>query len=1166
MEADNSTASGLNYINVYYRGKRKKLLIDTGATVSVLFEECLDKNYTDINKTRRISLRGVTGKTVCTRGTLLCDLEILDNSEKITLTQEFAVMKSFTNKVDGVIGSDFLYQYFATIDYESLKLSLHVEGMRRDLEMLSMGEIYTIIIPRRCEKLFFFEIGTHYGDFVTIPQEIAEGIFSAGTVSKPVDGKIPIRILNINDREIIVKNFRPKVERLDKFDVFHMGESKQSVSRAERLLNIINTKNLSLEEKRAIEKICVKYSDVFFLENDPCTTTDVYKAKIKLQKGVSPAYTKPYRLPHGQKTEINRQVDKMLKDGIIENAISEFSSPLLIVPKKNDENGNKKWRVVIDYRQLNNKIENDRFPLPCIEEILDALSGATYFSHLDLYQGYYQIELDSKSRPYTAFATDRGQYQMTRLPMGLKTSPGCFSRAMTMAMSGLNYENMFIYLDDLIVFGNSLQQHNQNLVKVLERLRKVNLKLNPIKCEFMKKELLYLGHKISNKGVAPDPEKITALEQYPIPQNAKEAKRFVAFANYYRKHINHFAEIAAPLNRLSRKNVKFEWTTECQKAFESLKTSLSNPPVMEFPDLSEENTFILRTDASGIALGATLSNGNDKPVAYASRTLNKAEMNYPTIEKELLAIVWSIAKWRHYLLQKEFIILTDHRPLVYLFGMTNPSSRLTKFRLKLEEYDFTIKYVKGAENVTADALSRIEVTSEELKQLNKDSEKSILVMTRAQTKKQEEITDSKNEWTDQPDVVELLKFPKSAVEVKLIDKDDCKTMKLDSAEENTNSSILYNEEDDIIYLIRDFRSTSALRASLRNSTYQEPRSTSALRASLRALIQMCAQKNIKELVLVKNNKNQPIIEEIRKDPKIFKERDIKICIVQDKQNIADEKLRRIIINDFHMLPTGGHAGINRMYKNIRKYYFWNSLRKDIEEFVKRCDDCQRHKHSIITKQPLTITSTATCAFDTIFIDLVGPFEMDDSGNRYILTLQCELSKYIEGYVIKNKEAETVAKALVENFILRYGVPRKIVTDQGSEFMARTFKETCSLLQIEKLNSTAYHHETIGALENTHKHLNAYLRIQLSKFPTNWSTWVQYFCFSYNISVHSATGYTPFELVFGKICRLPTNVQNEIEPLYNFDDYPMELKYRLQVAAKEARETLTHTKHSRKKNI
>lgn len=387
---------------------------------------------------------------------------------------------------------------------------------------------------------------------------------------------------------------------------------------------------------------------------------------------------------------------------------------------------------------------------------------------------------------------------MKRLPMGLKISPSSFSRVMTLAMSGLNMEKCFIYLDDLVVFGRSLDLHNKNLIDVFERLRKVNLKLNPNKCNFLQTKLLYLGHIVSEKGVLPDPEKNKAVQNYPVPKNSDEVRRFVAFCNYYRKFIKNFAEITLPLNQLCRKNVTFDWSTQCNNSFETLKRLLTSPPILEYPDFSSKNEFILQTDASGLAIGAVLCNKNMRPIAYTSRPLNNAERNYPTIQKELVAIVWAIKYFRPYLFGRKFTIITDHKPLLYLFGMKDPSSRLLKFRLSLEEYDFEIKYQQGKNNTVADALSRI-ITSDELKNI---SQNIATVLTRAQKRNLERMQEGKEgesnpipsiDTDNQPDqlrVVEILRIPERSVEMVLVNGESIKGLKNNICVEGNNIVIL----------------------------------------------------------------------------------------------------------------------------------------------------------------------------------------------------------------------------------------------------------------------------------------------------------------------------------------------------------------------------------------
>ena len=244
-------------------------------------------------------------------------------------------------------------------------------------------------------------------DCVVRPEELCQGVYVAGILARPKHGTIQVRVLNVNEREIKLRNFKPVVEKLVDYEVCRFGDIEISVNRVDRLLSQINVESLNSEERTSIHKICAKFADVFHLEKDPLTVTNIYKHKIQLKENAVPVFVKPYRLPHVQKGEIHKQVEKMLSDGIIEEKRSGWSSPLLIVPKKVGHNGNKKWRIVVDYRLLNRQITDDKFPLPCISEILDSLSDTVYFSHIDLAQGYYPVELD-QAFPCAWFTTERG--------------------------------------------------------------------------------------------------------------------------------------------------------------------------------------------------------------------------------------------------------------------------------------------------------------------------------------------------------------------------------------------------------------------------------------------------------------------------------------------------------------------------------------------------------------------------------------------------------------------------------------------------------------------------------------------------------------------------------------------------------------------------------------
>lgn len=285
------------------------------------------------------------------------------------------------------------------------------------------------------------------------------------------------------------------------------------------------------------------------------------------------------------------------------------------------------------------------------------------------------------------------------MPFGLKNAPATFQRLMTVALSGLQGLQCFIYLDDVVIFASSVDEHSKRLCNIFKRLRHNNLLLQPDKCEFMHKEVAYLGHIINDKGISPNPEKIKAIKNYPIPTNPKQIKQFLGLIGYYRRFIKDFSKFAKPLTNLLKKDAPFIWSNEQDQSIEYFKNALIQAPILQYPDFSNE--FLLTTDASNYAIGAILSQGDigkDLPIDFASRTLNKAECNYSTIERELLAIIWATEHFRPYLYGRKFIILTDHRPLTWLFNCRNPNSRLMRWRLRLEEYIYEIRYKPGRVN------------------------------------------------------------------------------------------------------------------------------------------------------------------------------------------------------------------------------------------------------------------------------------------------------------------------------------------------------------------------------------------------------------------------------------------------------------------------------------
>lgn len=706
----------------------------------------------------------------------------------------------------------------------------------------------------------------------------------------------------------------------------------------------------------------------------------------------------------------------MEKDGIIRASESPWNAPVWVVPKKKDASGKQKWRVVIDYRKLNEKTIGDAFPLPNINDILDQLGNSKYFTVIDLASGFHQIPMNPQDSMKTAFSTLFGHYEFVRMPFGLNNAPATFQRLMNVVLAGIQGLRCLVYLDDIIIFADSLETHGKRLREILERLANHNLKIQPDKCEFLRREVMYLGHKISESGVRPDPEKVKAVANFPVLKSRTDIQSFLGLAGYYRRFIENFSKIIKPLTSLLKKGVEFNWTSIQQVAFECIKSKLITQPILIYPDFTKE--FILTTDASNFAIGAILSqetllnpksekHKSDLPIAYASRTLNSAETNYSTIEREALAIVWAVKHFRSYLLGHKFRIVTDHRPLQWLFNVTDPSSRLLKWRLKLEEYTYEIQYKPGKLNQNADALSRYPVinkldTSEynSTYQQFEESLESNLIITKQVIEHDtplEKLTSNYAVFISEdlfiknplikinehlsllesykPRISEVISLPHNGFKIYyLITKQNywAKTDPKDIFQTLIKlKNLLIKENQNLISLSRQYTEFENLRWN-----------------KIRSMIRFIFKHSHITINLYLNNVIEPSTDDI---PEILKE--------------------------YHSSPTAGHTGFNKTYKRIKQYYKWPSMKKDICNFIKACESCQINKiDRKKNKSPMVITTTSNKPFQRIALDIVGPLSLTESGNKYILTLQDDLTKFSQAYAIPQHDAITIAKNLTTKFI------------------------------------------------------------------------------------------------------------------------------------------------------
>ena len=480
--------------------------------------------------------------------------------------------------------------------------------------------------------------------------------------------------------------------------------------RKQRLRELISDPDImDPREKRNLLDFLEDHHQAFCLDEQERGETDLLQFEINTGDA-APRKQPPRRMPFAVRQEVARQLKRMQETGVVRPCSSPWASPVVMVRKKDGTH-----RFSVDYRDLNAQTKADTFPLPRIDDVLDQLGKSRYFSTLDLASGYWQIKVHPESVEKTAFVTPQGLYEFRVMPFGLTNAPAAFQRLMQKVLMGLNPEEgedyVAVYIDDVLVFSRTLEDHLEHLRLVIDCLQQAGLKLKPSKCHFVREEVEYLGHLITPQGLKPNPRLVTAVRDFPVPQNLKQLRQFLGLSSYYRRFIPKFAKIAQPLHGLTRKDTAFDWGTACQEAFEALKRKLTEAPVLAYPSFDED--FVLETDASIQGIGAVLSqpqeDGRLHPVAHASRSLSKAEANYGITELETLAVVWAITYFHMYLYGHSVTVYTDHTAVKALLETPNPTGKHARWWTRV--YGKGVKEVKivyrsGKFNLNADALSR----------------------------------------------------------------------------------------------------------------------------------------------------------------------------------------------------------------------------------------------------------------------------------------------------------------------------------------------------------------------------------------------------------------------------------------------------------------------------
>ena len=781
--------------------------------------------------------------------------------------------------------------------------------------------------------------------------------------------------------------------------------------------------------------------------------------------------------------EVKAHIQEMLDLGAIRPSNSPWASAIVLVRKKDG-----RLRFCIDLRRLNNRTVKDAYSLPRIESILDSLGGAQIFTTLDLKAGYWQVEMAEECKAYTAFTCGPlGFYECDTMPFGATNASATFQRLMHDCLGDLNMNWCIVYLDDIIIFSDTKEEHIKRLEAVFQKLMAAGLKLKPTKCFFFRDEIEYLGHVVSGKGISTNPKKIEAVTKWPTPRTVYDVRSFLGFVGYYRRFIKNFSKITKPIREVitglenqskrAGKKTYIEWTDIADSAFETLKTMCVNTPILAYPDY--QLPFTLHTDSSTDGLGAVLyqkQDGKQRVIAYASRSVSKAESNYPAHKLEFLALKWAVCeKFHEYLYgTKPFEVFTDNNPLTYVLTSAKLDACGQRWVAKLANYNFSIKYRCGVSNTEADALSRIkwpEAISEKLDLDNGCMDTHVInaILTGAVSKSS---------------LIESVSCSTDVIPTEL----DKTTSKLS----NINWMKEQRLDPNLGVIIRLIESGQLFKRKLQGKDSTELKSFLRNKRCLKLNKDVLYRKSYSDNSTTKKTMWQLVV------PKLFKERALSGC--------PDDV---------------GHQGILRTLSLLRERFYWPGMQEEATQYVMSCSRCLRRKTppQVAPLQPILVTQP----LELVHMDYLS-LEPSKGNIENVLVITDHFTRYALAYPSKTQTAQATARILWDNFICHYGFPEKFISDQGRNFESDLIKELCKIAGVKKVHTTPYHPQGNGQCERFNSTLCNMLGTLSDEEKSDWKSHLGCMTHAYNCTKHASTTYSPYYLMFGRHPRLPIDIE------------------------------------------
>jgi hypothetical protein len=847
---------------------------------------------------------------------------------------------------------------------------------------------------------------------------------------QPEEGKVEEPPLKPEEVKSLIHKVIAKIERSSKMKAPHKNPSIQRKIE-KQTLSPSDDRIPHLKGIPELESLLNEYIDVFpvDLPIEPPPERE-FSMKIHLKEGHVPPAQAPYRASSDAQEAIQKTLEYLYAHGFARDSVSEYAAPVTLAKKADGT-----WRFCVDYRKLNSITKEAKYPLPRIDDCLDKLGKAKFFSKLDLRSGYWQVRIHEKDIEKTAFRTTNGHHEWLVMPFGLQGAPSCFQRMMNHYLRHHLGKFLIVYLDDILVFSETKEEHLQHLRILLEILREKKLYAKGSKCDLFKTSVIFLGFVVQGGQITTDPSKIKAVKNWPLPTTVREVRSFLGLCNFYRKFIQNHATIAKPLTNVLKstefkdkygiafhKKAPVTLNEDERKAFEALKSALISAPCLAIydPDMPTE----VWTDASweNSTTGAVLLQNHGQglqPVAFISKVMNSAESRYPVFEQELLALKNALEEWRHYLLPIHFKAKTDHNGLRFLRTQKHLSERQWRWLGLISEFTFDLEYRPGQNMTVPDSLSRRTMTEADVEdmlrlsphedtsfelQIPLDNGKQKVLLTRRRVVKHQDDIPEVFDYTDDPTY--------GVVHQRLVD-------------EEANLPPSYD-----LYSVNDKGN----------------------------------------LVWCDKHQTQ------------------RICVPQ--------RYRAVIIQEHHDTPIGAHFGANKTYARIRQRYMW----------------------------PHMIPELPSLPWEYVSMDFCGPFPKTKSGKDNVLVVVDNLTRLS---VFIPCTTEVTAKETAELFLMHvwklHGLPRRINSDRGPQFISHFWKELWKSLATKVALSAPYHPESNSIVERQNDTFQQSLRSFVNARQNDWDSKLIFYEFAYNSSVHPSTGETPFFLNYGRHPLVPTAI-------------------------------------------